>query len=58
MTEIRKNDKYKKIPLLAVTAKAMEGEKEKCSDAGASDYIPKPINQEQLISKIKYHLFQ
>ncbi|HNR19738.1 MAG TPA: response regulator [Bacteroidia bacterium] len=58
MSEIRKNDKYKKLPLLAVTAKAMEGEKEKCSKSGASDYIPKPINQEQLISKIKYHLFQ
>lgn len=58
MNEIRKNDKYKKLPVFAVTAKAMEGEKDKCSEAGASDYIPKPINHDQLISKIKYHLFQ
>lgn len=58
MAEIRSKEKFKNLPMLAVTAKAMEGEKEKCLEAGASDYIPKPINQEQLISRIKYHLFQ
>lgn len=58
METIRQNDKFKNIPMLAVTAKALEGEREKCKQSGATDYISKPVNNELLISKIKFWLYQ
>lgn len=58
ITEIRKQDKYKNLPVLAVTAKALEGERERCREAGASDYISKPVNNDLLITKIKFWLYQ
>lgn len=58
METIRQNEKFKNIPMLAVTAKALEGEREKCRQSGATDYISKPVNNELLLSKIKFWLYQ
>ncbi len=58
ITEIRKQERYKDLPVLAVTAKALEGERERCREVGASDYISKPVSNDLLISKIKFWLYQ
>jgi CheY-like chemotaxis protein len=54
--EIRKNPKFKSLPILALTAKAMKGDREKCIDAGASDYIAKPVDSDQLLSMLRFWL--
>ena len=54
---IRKNPRYKNLPILAVTAKAMIGDRDKCIQAGASDYISKPVDIDQLISLLKVWLY-
>jgi CheY-like chemotaxis protein/signal transduction histidine kinase/HAMP domain-containing protein len=53
MQEIRKNRKFKSLPIIAVTAKAMKGDREKCIAAGASDYIIKPVDTELLLSVLR-----
>ncbi|TCD03012.1 response regulator [Pedobacter psychroterrae] len=55
--EIRKISAYKHLPVLAVTAKAMMGDREKCISAGASDYISKPVDIDQLISLLRVWLY-
>lgn len=56
MKHIRNNPEINHIPIIALTAKAMKLDKEKCIEAGASDYISKPINIEKLFSLMKLWL--
>jgi CheY-like chemotaxis protein len=58
MREIRKDPSFRTLPILALTAKAMKGDREKCLEAGASDYIAKPVNTEQLLSLLRVWLFR
>lgn len=53
---IRKTDTISQIPVIAVTAQAMVGDKKKCMDAGARDYVSKPINVDALIEILELHL--
>lgn len=55
--QIRKNPLFKKMPVIAVTAKAMIGDREKCIEAGASDYITKPVDVDQLLSLLRVWLY-
>lgn len=57
-TAIRQNIKYRNLPILAVTAKAMMGDREKCIAAGASDYISKPVDMDQLVSLLRVWLYE
>ena len=54
---IRINRKFKNLPVIAVTAKAMTGDREKCINAGASDYITKPVDVDQLLSLLRVWLY-
>jgi CheY-like chemotaxis protein len=58
MREIRRDSGFRTLPILALTAKAMKGDREKCLEAGASDYIAKPVNTEQLLSLLRVWLYR
>jgi HAMP domain-containing protein/CheY-like chemotaxis protein/GAF domain-containing protein len=58
MQEIRKDPKFRGLPILALTAKAMKGDRDKCLAAGASDYVAKPVNTNELLALLRVWLYR
>jgi CheY-like chemotaxis protein len=58
IASIRSNLRYEDMPIIAVTAKTMMGDREKCIAAGASDYISKPVDIDQLLSLLRVWMYE
>jgi CheY-like chemotaxis protein len=56
MQVIRQNASLRRLPIIALTAKAMKGDRERCLEAGASEYLAKPVNTEQLLAALRMWL--
>ena len=57
MKEIRKQKRFEKLPIIALTAKAMKGDRALCIEAGANDYLAKPFETENLLSLLRAWLY-
>ena len=58
MRAIRRMERFSSLPIIALTAKAMKGDREKCIEAGASDYIAKPVKSDQVLSLLRVWLYR
>jgi CheY-like chemotaxis protein len=58
MQAMRRIEQFKDLPIIALTAKAMKADRDKCIEAGASDYIAKPLDIDQLLSMLRVWLYR